>query len=91
VVVSAKKKAAKKSVASKKVAAKKVAKKKVAKKVAKKAAAKKGAAKEVSKMITREEIDKAAFLLFLKRQETGAPGSSEGDWLEAERLLKKGT
>ena len=85
---------------SKKVAAKKVTKKaakKVVKKVAKKTGAKKAvkkiaqkaARKTPSKTITEEEIGKAAFLLFLKRQETGAPGTSEGDWLEAERLLTR--
>lgn len=96
--MSAKKKAAKK-VVKKKVAAKKVAKKAV-KKVAKKAAAKKAvkkAAKKVvvkgttktAKGVTTDEISKAAYLLFLKRQETGMPGTAEGDWLEAERLLAK--
>ena len=79
-----------------KKAAKKVTKK-AAKTVSKKAAKKvtKKAAKKVAKKATAkaapstDEIGKAAYLLFLKRQETGAPGTAEGDWLEAERLLAK--
>ena len=78
---------------AKKKAAKKVAKKAVKKTVAKKtvkAAAKKAAVnKAATKVITTDDIGQAAYLLFLKRQETGTPGTPEGDWLEAERLLTK--
>lgn len=86
-------KAVKKSVAEKTVkkkAAKKVVKAAAEKKVkeavksaAKKAAPKKGA----TKVITTVDISQAAYLLYLTRQETGTPGTPEGDWLEAERLL----
>ena len=87
--MSAKKKSAKKAATKKLVekAAKKAAKK-VSKKFAKRAV-KKVAKKVASKAPTAEEIGPVAYLLFLRREETGAPGTAEGDWLEAERLLSK--
>lgn len=92
--MSAKKKAAKKAAITKKVAAKKAVKKaakkvskKAAKKVVGKVAKKVAVASKATAAPTPGEIGKAAYLLFLKRQESGAPGSAEGDWLEAERLL----
>ena len=43
---------------------------------------------------SREESDYRGYResrvsFYLKRRETSAPGTSEGDWLEAERLLSK--
>lgn len=83
-VVSAKKKATKKAATPRK-AAKRIVKKAAVKTTAKK----KVAAKQVVKKATTVDIGKAAYLFYLKRRETSAPGTSEGDWLEAERLLSK--
>lgn len=72
------KKAAKKT-------AKKVAKK-VAKKTAKKAvkkAAKKKTAKAVRPAPTLEELEVAAFYIYLRRCEQGQPGTSDDDWAAA--------
>lgn len=66
----------------------KKSRKKISKKFAK-MVVKKVAKKVGSKAPTAEEIGPVAYLLFLRREETGAPGSAEGDWLEAERLLSK--
>lgn len=93
--MSAKKKAAKKAATPEKVTAPKKVVKKASKRAAKKVPKK--AVRKVSKKVavtrkatpapTSEEIGKAAYLLFLRRRESGAPGTAEGDWLEAERLL----
>ncbi|MCX8239674.1 MAG: hypothetical protein OSB05_12710 [Akkermansiaceae bacterium] len=49
----------------------------------------KKAAKKIVKKATIVDIGEAAYLFYLKRRETSAPGTSEGEWLEAERLLSK--
>ena len=59
------------------------------KKATKKVATTRKAAKRIVKKATTVDIGKAAYLFYLKRRETSAPGTSEGDWLEAERLLSK--
>lgn len=91
------KKAAKKA-AAKKAPAKKAPAKKVAsataakapvKKAAKKAAVTKSpapvTAKKVSSKPSLDAIARAAYLNYRRRVEQGAPGDSQGDWLEAER------
>lgn len=102
-VVMAAKKSAKKVSAKKtakkavKKAAKKISKKAASKKVVKKApAGKKSSAKKKSKSkakprsFTHEEISVAAYVVYLKRCESGAAGDQASDWAEAERLLAAG-
>lgn len=85
--------APKKAEASPKPAAKKAASATVTKapvkKAAKKAAVTKSpapvAAKKVSSKPSLDAIARAAYLNYRRRVEQGAPGDSQGDWLEAER------
>ena len=79
--VPAKKKATKKAAPPKKVATKRSLKKTATEKAASNRAS--------SKVIVTDDIGQAAYLLFLTRQESGTPGTPEGDWLEAERLLNE--
>ena len=64
---------------------------------AKKAAAKKTAASKTPSAVatpaagtplTREQIDRAAYLNFRDRNEKGLAGDHHTDWIEAERTLK---
>lgn len=89
----AKKAPAKKAAAPAKATAKKVASATAAKapvkKAAKKAAVTKNhtpvTAKKVSNKPSLDAIARAAYLNYRRRVEQGAPGDSQGDWLEAER------
>ncbi len=62
-----------------------------AKKAAKKAATKKVAAKKAAKpaksVPTLEALQEAAYYNYLKRCETGAPGTSADDWAAAMKQL----
>jgi len=81
--------------------AKKAAAKKTAKEAteapAKKAAPKKAAAKKAAKKAPKAEkkpapsidsVARSAYLNYRRRVESGLPGDSHGDWLEAERQLR---
>lgn len=80
---------------AKKVATKTPAKKAPAKKAAKKAPAKKAPAKKAAKKAAKtkaaapsiDDITRVAYSIYLKRMETGTPGDSHSDWIEAEKQL----
>ncbi|MCH7227612.1 hypothetical protein [Haloferula sp. A504] len=81
----AKKKSTKKAAKTAKKATKKVARK-AAKKVTKKTArkvAKKTTAKAARPAPSIEELEVAAFYIYLRRCEQGIPGTSEDDWAAA--------
>jgi predicted solute-binding protein len=92
-----KKKTATKKTAVKKAAVKKSVKKaakkavkKVAKKVAKKAAKKAVKATvsiPVKAQVSREEIERKAFEIYMNRQNRGIYGDQKSDWEAAENLL----
>ena len=95
----AKKKAAKKKVSPKKKATgkKKAAAKKAAKpstggktKTPKKKATPKKKVGPSTKGLSDEEIRKAAYLNYKARVAKGEHGDEAGDWLDAERRIKKG-
>ncbi len=69
-----------------KKAAKKTAKKaarKVTKKVARKAAKKSAKAIAVAPAPSQEELETAAFYIYLRRCEQGLPGTPDDDWAAA--------
>ena len=80
----------KKKTATKKTAVKKAAVKKSVKKAAKKAAKK--AVKvtvsiPVKAQVSREEIERQAFEIYMNRQNRGIYGDQKSDWEAAENLL----